>query len=90
MIMAADLSCRLGLLDEKSKDRIKKLVKEAGLPTVAPDLGDDRWIELMRVDKKSAGGEIQFILLKSLGSAFVSTVPEEVLRATLQARVLSD
>ena len=85
MVMASDLSFRLGLLDERSKERIKKLVARAGLPTVAPDLGEDRWIELMRVDKKNAGGEIQFILLNSLGSAFVSPVPEETLRATLRA-----
>ena len=87
MVMAADLSCRMGLLDAASKERIRKLVKAAGLPTVAPDLGDDRWIELMQVDKKNAGGEIQFILLKSLGSAFVTTVPDAMLRATLKACV---
>ena len=88
MIMAADLSCRLGLLDEISKERIRALVARAGLPTVAPDLGEDRWIELMRVDKKSAGGEIQFILLNSLGSAFVSPVPEATLRETLRACIV--
>ena len=87
MVMASDLSWRLGLLDEGSKERIKKLVARAGLPTVAPDLGEDRWIELMRVDKKNAGGEIQFILLNSMGSAFVSPVPEETLRETLRAAI---
>ncbi len=85
MVMAADLSCRMGWLDAASKERIRKLVAAAGLPTVAPDLGADRWIELMQVDKKNAGGEIQFILLKSLGSAAITTVPEDMLRATLDA-----
>lgn len=85
MVMAADLSCRLGLLDADSKNRIAKLVDAAGLPTIAPDLGVERWIELMRVDKKNAGGEIQFVLLKSLGEAFVTTVPEDKLRETLNA-----
>ena len=83
MVMAADLSCRMGLLDTESRARIRKLVDAAGLPTVAPDLGVERWIELMRVDKKNAGGEIQFVLLKSLGSAFVTTVPDAMLRETL-------
>ncbi len=85
MVMAADLSCRMGFLDTASKDRIQKLVAAAGLPTVAPDLGEDQWIELMRVDKKNAGGEIQFVLLKELGTAFVTTVPEDKLRETLNA-----
>ncbi len=85
MVMAADLSCRMGLLDTVSKERIQKLVAVAGLPTVAPDLGEDQWIELMRVDKKNAGGEIQFVLLRELGSAFVTTVPEDKLRETLSA-----
>ena len=85
MVMAADLSCRMGLLDEVSRDRIKNLVEKAGLPTVAPDLGNDRWIGLMEVDKKNVGGEIQFVLLKSMGSAFVTRVPQNLLLETLKA-----
>ena len=85
MVMAADLSCRMGLLDEVSRDRIRNLVEKAGLPTVAPDLGNDRWIGLMEVDKKNVGGEIQFVLLKSIGSAFVTRVPQNLLLETLKA-----
>lgn len=85
MVMAADLSCRMGLLDMPSKERIRALIAAAKLPTVAPDLGIQRWIELMQVDKKNAGGAIQFVLLKSLGSAFVTTVPEDLLCATIEA-----
>ena len=61
------------------------MVAAARLPIVAPDLGADRWIELMQVDKKNVGGEIQFVLLRPLGSALVTTVPEEMLRATITA-----
>lgn len=85
MVMAADLSCRMGLLDEGSRDRIRNLVGKAGLPTVAPDLGNDRWIGLMEVDKKNVGGKIQFVLLKTMGSAFVTSVPENLLLETLEA-----
>ncbi len=85
MVMAADLSCRMGLLDEDSRNRIASLVKKAGLPTVAPDLGNDRWVGLMEVDKKNVDGEIQFVLLKSMGSAFVTKVPRELLVETLNA-----
>lgn len=84
MVMAADLSCRLGLIDYVSKVRIINLIEAAGLPTVAPDLGEERWLELMEVDKKNEGGKIKFILLKPLGSPLITTVPKEKLSETLR------
>jgi shikimate kinase / 3-dehydroquinate synthase len=87
MVMAADLSHRLGFLSEDAKERISALVRAAGLPVVAPNLGVERWLELMQVDKKNEGGEIKFILLRPLGAAVVTHVPRPVLEATLQACV---
>ena len=87
MVMAADLSHRLGQVDAATLERVRALVQAAGLPTVAPDLGIERWIELMEVDKKNEGGAIKFILLKPLGSPSITSVPQEVLRATLAACV---
>ncbi len=87
MVMAADLSARLGLVDAATVERVRALVAAAGLPTVAPDLGAERWIELMSVDKKNEGGAIKFILLKPLGSPSITTAPPEILRATLDACV---
>ncbi|WP_075794268.1 bifunctional shikimate kinase/3-dehydroquinate synthase AroKB [Massilia putida] len=84
MVMAADLSRRLGLIDDATVDRVRALVKAAGLPVVAPDLGVDRWIELMEVDKKNEGGAIKFILLKPLGSPSITNAPRELLEATLE------
>lgn len=83
MVMAADLSCRMGWLDASLRDRIRALVEKAGLPVVSPALGTERWVGLMQVDKKNAGGEIQFVLLRTLGEAVVTTVPMELLNATL-------
>jgi 3-dehydroquinate synthase len=87
MVMAADLSRRLGLIDDTAVDRVRALVKAAGLPVVAPDLGVERWIELMEVDKKNEGGAIKFILLKPLGSPSITNAPRELLEATLKASV---
>jgi 3-dehydroquinate synthase len=87
MVMAADLSHRLGLLDADSALRVRRLVKAAGLPVEAPDLGAQRWIELMEVDKKNEGGAIKFILLKPLGSPSIAGAPQEQLLATLEANV---
>jgi shikimate kinase/3-dehydroquinate synthase len=87
MVMAADLSARLGYLSAEDKARIVALVQAAKLPTVAPDLGEDRWLELMEVDKKNEGGQIKFILLKPLGTATITSVPSDALKATLAACV---
>jgi shikimate kinase/3-dehydroquinate synthase len=88
MAMAADLSHRLGFIDAHAKARIGALVKAAGLPTVAPDLGAGRWLELMQVDKKNEGGQIKFILVKPLGTPIVMTVPRDALLATIGACVV--
>jgi 3-dehydroquinate synthase len=85
MVMAADLSHRLGLIDAATVARVRALVQAAGLPVVAPDLGLERWIELMEVDKKNEGGAIKFILLKPLGSPSITNAPREQLEATLKA-----
>jgi 3-dehydroquinate synthase len=85
MVMAAELSCRLGYIDFVCKTRIKQVVEAAGLPTLAPDLGEDRWLELMEVDKKNEGGQIKFILLKPLGQAVITSVPKEILLASIRS-----
>ena len=87
MVMAADLSHRLGLVDSATVARMRALVAAAGLPTVAPDLGTERWLELMEVDKKNEGGAIKFILMKPLGSPNITSAPREQLLATLAACV---
>lgn len=85
MVMAAELSLRMGHINYVTKVRIQKLVDAAGLPTVAPGFGRQRWLELMAVDKKNEDGAIKFILLKPLGNAYINAVPAEMLNETLDA-----
>jgi shikimate kinase/3-dehydroquinate synthase len=87
MVMAADLSHRLGYIDRTTTIRIRSLVRAAGLPIIAPDLGIERWLELMEVDKKNDAGQIKFILLKPLGASIITTVPHDVLLQTLKASI---
>ncbi len=87
MVMAAELSQRLGLVDGGAVARVRALVAAAGLPVKAPDLGQERWLELMEVDKKNEGGQIKFILIKPLGSPSIGGAPREALLATLAACV---
>src|SRR6478752_4405691 len=50
MVMAAHLSERLGLIDAALVDRLTRLIAAAGLPVRAPDLGAQRYLDLMRLD----------------------------------------
>jgi 3-dehydroquinate synthase len=87
MVMAADLSVRLGHLDEATRLRIVRLIDAARLPSRAPALGADRYVELMQVDKKAEGGAIKFILLKRIGDTLITGAPDADVRATLAASV---
>ena len=67
---AADLSRRLGWLDNADVARIVALFKKAALPTVPPaDLSAQDFLNLMAVDKKNVDGDIRLILLKKIGEA---------------------
>ncbi|MEJ8854394.1 3-dehydroquinate synthase [Variovorax robiniae] len=83
MVMAAHLSQRLGGVDAAYVARLMRLIERAGLPTVGPALGAERYLELMRVDKKSEGGEIRFVLLDRPGSAVMRAAPEALVREVL-------
>ena len=84
-IMAADLSQRLGWISEQDVARTRHLFEHAGLPVFAPDLGVEKYLQLMGLDKKVLGGKMRFVLLKAIGHAVVcGDVPEELLRQTLK------
>jgi 3-dehydroquinate synthase len=85
MVMAADLSARLGLVEAAFAMRIASLIGRAGLPQRGPALGADRYLELMRVDKKAQGGEIRFVLLDAPGRAVVRAAPDALVREVLAA-----
>ena len=79
MVMAAELSARLGLVSMAFARRIETLTVRAGLPVRGPaGLSPARYLELMRVDKKAEGGDIRFVLLDGESRAFVRAAPEAV------------
>ncbi len=85
MALAADLSVRLGFLDESSRQRLVQVIDAAHLPVRAPALGTRRYLDLMRVDKKAEAGAIKFIVLKRLGEALIVSTSDAILSATLMA-----
>ena len=69
MVLAAELSTRIGLLERPDAERIARLIARAGLPTRPPALARSQWHELMSIDKKSAAGRVRFVLLEGMGRA---------------------
>ncbi len=69
MVMAAELSLRKKLLKESEVDRLRALLKRAGLPVKGPALAPQQLLDLMALDKKAAKGSTRFVLLEGIGRA---------------------
>lgn len=84
MVMAVHLSQRLGLVDEAFVQRLTRLIAKAGLPVKGPVLSSldnaGRYIELMRLDKKSEAGEIRFVVIDGPGRALIQPAPDALVR----------
>ncbi|MES2938387.1 MAG: 3-dehydroquinate synthase [Pseudomonadota bacterium] len=85
MVMALQLSQRLGLVDAAYVRRVASLIERAGLPVIGPALGADRYLELMRVDKKAEGGDIRFVVIARPGEAAVRGAPDALVREVIEA-----
>ena len=85
MVMAAQLSHRLGLVDAAFAERLSSLIARAGLPTLGPDLGVEAYLHHMRVDKKAEAGDIRFVLIDPPGSAVVRGAPDALVAEVVQA-----
>ncbi len=68
MVMAAELSG----IDAESVERLRQLLRRAGLPTEAPTIAAADWLRVMGADKKVAQRQMRFVLLHELGDAFVT------------------
>ena len=91
IVIAARVSAAMGMLSGPDVERIVALLQRAGLPVTAPAFGLERYLELMGVDKKVAGGKIRFVLLRSIGSAFLTAeVPRHALDAAISDSAADD
>ena len=74
MVMAVQLSARLGWVDEGVVQRVIALLEKANLPIQPPEgMTPDEFLSLMSVDKKVIDGQLRLILLKSIGDAVVTS-----------------
>lgn len=89
MVLAFQLSERMGLCAKGTASRIADHLGAAGLPTritdiPGEDLNADRLIELMAQDKKVRDGRMTFVLSRGIGEAFLTQdVDVEVVRSLL-------
>jgi 3-dehydroquinate synthase len=87
-ILAARLSERMGLLSGEQVKRIAAMFARAGLPSEAPALGEQRYLELMGHDKKVLDGRLRLVLLAGIGQAEVFTdFDQRALREVLASAV---
>lgn len=74
MVMAADLSARMGFIAAADVERIKAMQASIGLPNQAPaNMSDQDFLNLMAVDKKVLDGQLRLVLIKQMGEAIVTS-----------------
>lgn len=87
-MMAAELSVALGWISPADVQRMEALFRRANLPVIGADLPAERYLELMRHDKKVEDGRLRLVLLKGLGRAVVSDeASEPQILAAIRARL---
>ena len=72
MVMAADLSQRMGWISFDDLERTKKIIQRAKLPIVCPKIPLDEFLAYMSHDKKVLNGQLRLVLMKQLGQAVIS------------------
>lgn len=72
MVMAADLSQRMGWISAEDLERTKKIIQRAHLPVKCPAIPLDEFLAYMAHDKKVLNGQLRLVLMKSLGQAVIS------------------
>jgi 3-dehydroquinate synthase len=87
MLLAAQLSERLGMSVAADTIRLRRLLEKLGLPTtIPPGMDAQQLLALMRLDKKNTAGVLRLILWRGIGRAeIVAGVAEADVLATLQA-----
>lgn len=101
IILEAEISRRLGILNQVAIGRLTRCLKSYGLPVsvsdpriaslpVAEQLTVDRLLDIMRIDKKNSGSEKKIVLLSRIGATYeqkATGVSDDVIRFVLSHAV---
>jgi len=84
MVAEANIALLLGLIDSSLADRIRDLLRRAGLPVRLPDFSNESLVRLMQHDKKTTGSRFVFALPKGPGQACIyKDVKPEIISVAL-------
>ncbi|MEK6727899.1 MAG: 3-dehydroquinate synthase [Candidatus Omnitrophota bacterium] len=88
MIIAADMSKCLGLIDEQTFNRIVKLIRAVGLQTEIRNVPQAAIINAHYRDKKFIGKKNRFVLIKGIGKAKIAeNIPLELIKEAIKKRI---
>lgn len=84
MVMAMDLSIRLGRSNDQDAKRVRRLIERSGLATEAMDVDVEAMLDAMGMDKKVMDGRLRLVVCDGIGAASVTgDVPEPTLRQAI-------
>ena len=93
MVMAFELSNKLGYCDIDAVTRVETHFKAVGLPTRVSDIADDNGphaqdvLKTMAQDKKVKNGKLVFIMTRNIGESFIDNeVPMDALSSYIQSQ----
>jgi 3-dehydroquinate synthase len=85
MVYVAELARLTGHLDDETAARHEEVLASVGLPTRWAGAPFEDLLATMRVDKKSRGAQLRFVVLDGLARpAILADPPEELLRAAYE------
>ncbi len=87
MVLAADLSQRLGGIDTATQTRIVRLIEQAKLPIQPPSWPASEYLEWMSHDKKTQSGQVRYVVLRSMGSAAIQPVEDALITQVIEKAI---
>ena len=86
MVMAADLSQRMGWISAEDLVRTKNIIQRANLPIVCPQIPLDDFLAYMAHDKKVLNGQLRLVLMQAVGQAIITkTFDVELMKQAILA-----
>ncbi|WP_037570797.1 3-dehydroquinate synthase [Phaeacidiphilus oryzae] len=87
MAFAAELGRLAGRLDDETAERHRSVLASVGLPLQYDAAAWPRLLEAMKVDKKSRGNRLRFVVLDGLGKPGILEAPDPSLLVAAYAEV---
>ena len=87
MTFVAELARLAGRLDEETADRHRSVLELVGLPTTYDGAAWQQLHDAMKVDKKTRGDQLRFVVLDGLARPAILTAPDPALLTAAYAEI---